>query len=174
MKGRSSHPIITTSICNWKTSLPEHGEATLQFSISNDEFTAAPNQAVALRLDIIKLAETSSTTTPYKSPRNTTTSDNYNAKMMRSKAGGIKANPNLHKSQGMRTKEAIPNIDIASQPLKPPHSTILHSTKNVEIIHVHRTNEEICIHRDPLRKIINFNTLPRAFLRVPQYLYLSE
>jgi hypothetical protein len=31
---------------------PEHGGSSLQFSISNDEFTAVPNQAAALQHDI--------------------------------------------------------------------------------------------------------------------------
>lgn len=93
---------------------PERGGSSLRFSISNDEFTANPHQAAIIRLDTIKLADETPTHTPNKSPRITTTSDNHSAKRRRSEIGGIKVTPNLHKSPNMRTKEAIPIIDIVS------------------------------------------------------------
>ena len=63
---------------------PEHWENFLRFSISNDEFTAAPNETVALRLDAINLVDTTPSNTSHKSPMNATTSNNHSAKMRRS------------------------------------------------------------------------------------------
>ena len=154
---------------------PEHGGSSLRFSISNDEFTAALNQATAIRLDAINLADMTPPNTSHKSPRNETTSDNHSAKRRRSEIGGIKATPNLHKSQSMRTKEAIPSIDIVSQMWLgfPIHEAVV-SQKGGDIIREHRTNEDFARVGTPTREIIHFNTLRRAFPRVSQLLYPSE
>jgi hypothetical protein len=154
---------------------PEHGGSSLQFSISNDEFTAAPNQAAASRLDIINLAEVTPTNTSHKSPRIATTSDNQSAKRRRSESSGLKANLNLHKSQGIKTKEDIPSIDIFSKMWLgfPIHEAVA-TQRGKEVIREYRTNEDFARTGTPPSEAIEFMTLRRAFPRVPQMLYPNE
>ena len=83
--------------------------------------------------------------------------------------------PDMHKFQSVRNKEDIPNIDIVSQMWLgfPIHEAIaLH--KGGDIIREHRTNDNFARIGTPPREIINFNTLRRAFPRVPQRFYPSE
>ena len=93
---------------------PEHGGSSLQLSLSNDEFMAAPNQAVVHHLDITNLAERTPPTTSHKSPRIATTFDNHSTKLRRGESEGLETISNLQKNQNMRTKEDIPRIDIVS------------------------------------------------------------
>ena len=154
---------------------PEHGGSSLRFSISNDEFIAAPNQAAALRLDAINLADATPSNTSHKSPRNATTSDNHSAKKRRSEVGGPKTTHNLHKSQSIKTKERIPSIDIVSHMwLGFPIHEVVAVQKGGDIIREHRTTEDIARIGTPPTEIIHFNTLRRAFPRVPQIFYPSE
>lgn len=153
----------------------ERGGSSLQLSISNEDFTAVPNQAVTSRLDAINLAESTLTTTSQKSPRNGITTDNHNAKRRTSEAGKLTANFNSHKSLNMKTKEAISSMDIVSQMWLgfPIHEAVA-SQKNKDIIREHRSNEDSARIGTPSREIIDFKTLRRAFPQVPQMFYPSE
>ena len=154
---------------------PEHGGSSLQLSLSNHEFMAAPNKATALRIDTINLAERTPTTTSHKSPRSATTSDNHSAKRRRSESGGLTAKPDSHISQNTKTKEAIPSIDIVSQMWLgfPIHEAVA-SQKGVDIVQEHRTNKDFGRIGTPPREITDFKTLRRAFPRVPQLFYPNE
>ena len=154
---------------------PEHGGSSLQLSMSNDDFTAAPNQAALLRLDTINLAEGTPTTTSYKSPRNATTSDNHSAKRRRGESGGLATIPDSHTSQHTKRKEPIPSIDIVAQMWLgfSIHEAIA-IQKGTEIIHKHRTHEEFVTIGTPPKEVIDFKTLRRAFPRVPQLCYPNE
>jgi hypothetical protein len=95
--------------------LPEHGGSSLRLSMSNEEFVAAPNQTAISRLDVINLDAMTPTTTTHKSPRIEATNDNHSAKRRRSDAGRLKTYSDSTKSHNMKTKEAIPSIDIVAQ-----------------------------------------------------------
>ena len=79
------------------------------------------------------------------------------------------------KSHNLKTKEAIPSIDIVSQMWLgfPIHEAVA-SHRGKEIIHEHRTNEDFARIGTPPREIIDFKTLRRAFPRVSQTLYPNE
>jgi len=158
---------------------PEHGGSSLQLSLSNDEFMAAPNQAAILRLDIINLTDKTPTTTTHKSSMHVSTSDNQSAKRRRSESRGIEINHTTSlrasKLQYKKTKEAIPSIDIVSHMWLgfPIHEAIA-TQRRKEIIHEQRTSEEFTRLGTPTREIIEFKTLRRAFPHVPQVHYLHE
>ena len=151
---------------------PEHGGSSLHLSLSSDEFTAAPNQASALRLDGIDLTDNTPPTSLHKSPRDTTMSDNHSAKRRRGVGGSLEVIPKTHNS---RLKELIPSIDIVSKMWLgfSIHEAIA-SHRGHEIIHEHRTDEEFKKIGTPAREITEFKTLRRAFPRVPQVLYSNE
>ena len=147
---------------------PKHGGNSLLLSISNDEFTAAPNQAATSRLDNINLVETTPTTKE-------TTIDTHSAKRRRSEAGRHTTISDSTKSHNMKTKEAIPIIDIVSHMWLgfPIHEAMaLH--RGAEIISEHCTNEEFAKIGTPTREILDFRTLRRAFPRIPQTYYPSK
>ena len=144
-------PTILTLICNSRTSPLSMGGPSS--SISNDEFTAAPNQAAASWLDAINLVEMTPTTTSHKSPKKETTTDTHSAKKKRSEVGRYTANFDSSKLQNMRTNEAIPSIDIVSQMWLgfPIHkATVLQKGK--DIIREHRTNEDFTRIGPPQKK----------------------
>lgn len=151
---------------------PEHGGSSLHLSLSSDEFTAAPNQASALRLDGIDLTDNTPPTSLHKSPRDTTMSDNHSAKRRRGVGGSLEVIPKTHNS---RLKELIPSIDIVSKMWLgfSIHEAIA-SHRGHEIIHEHRTDEEFKKIGTPAREITEFKTLRRASPRVPQVLYSNE
>ena len=93
---------------------PEHGGSSLKLSLSNEDFTAAPNQAAALQIDTINLADRTPTQESYQSPKKVTTSDNHSAKRRRGELGGLATISDAHKPLGRKLKEAIPSIDIVS------------------------------------------------------------
>ena len=152
---------------------PEHGGSSLQLSMSNDEANAALNQATAL--DVISLAAMMPTINTHKSPRKVNTLDDHSAKQRRSEAVGHTSNSESTKSHNMKTKEAIPSIDIVSQMWLgfPIHKAIA-SQRGLEIIQESRINEEFAKVGTPSREIIDFRTFRRAFPHVPQAFYRSE
>ena len=154
---------------------PEHGGSSLHLSLSTDEFTAAPNQAAALRFDGIDFTDNTPPITLHKSPRDTTMSDNHSAKRRRVVGGGLEALPNSHKTHNPRLKEPIPSIDIVSKMWVgfSIHKAIA-SHRGQGIIREHRTDEDFAKLGTPAREIIEFKTLRRAFPRVPQILYSNE
>ena len=85
---------------------PEHGRSSLKLSLSNEEFTAAPNQAAALRIDTINLAERTPPHASYSSPRKETTSDIHSAKRRRGESGGLATITDAHKYKGKKNKKS--------------------------------------------------------------------
>ena len=154
---------------------PEHGGSSLKLSLSNEDFTAAPNQAAALRIDTINLADRTPTQESYQSPKNVTTSDNHSAKRRRGELRGLATISDAHKPLGRKLKEAIPSIDIVSHMWLgfSIHEAIA-TQKGMEIIHETRTNEEFSKTGTPSREVLEFRTLRRAFPRVPQVCYPHE
>jgi hypothetical protein len=154
---------------------PEHGGSSLKLSLSNEDFTAAPNQAAALRIDTINLAERTPPHASYSSPRKVTTSDTHSAKRRRGESGGLATITDAHKYKGKKNKEAIPSIDIVSHMWLgfPIHEAIA-IRNGMEIIQERRTQEEFVQLGTPPREIIEFKTLRRAFPRVPQTCYPHE
>ena len=112
MKGKSPLPQDYDIDMQLEDISPEHGGSSLQLSMSNDEFQAVPNQAATSRLDVTNLAATTPTTTSHKSPRKEATIDTHSAKRRRSETGRHMAISESIKSHNMKTKEAIPSIDI--------------------------------------------------------------
>ncbi len=76
---------------------PEHGGSLLQLSLSNDEYIAAPNQAVVHHLDITNLAERTPPNTSHKSPRLASTSDTHSTKRRRGESEGLDSISNSQK-----------------------------------------------------------------------------
>jgi hypothetical protein len=154
---------------------PEHGGSSLRLSMSNEEFVAAPNQAAISRLDAINLDAMTPTTTTHKSPRIEATNDNHSAKRRRSDAGRLKTHSDSTKSHNMKTKEAIPSIDIVAQMWLgfPIHEAVA-TQRGTEIIREHRTTDNFARIGTPPNEVIEFMTLRRAFPRVPQLLYPNE
>ena len=154
---------------------PEHGGSSLKLSLSNEDFTAAPNQAAALRIDTINLADRTPTQESYQSPKKVTTSDNHSAKRRRGELGGLATISDAHKPLGRKLKEAIPSIDIVSHMWLgfSIHEAIT-TQKGMGIIHETRTNEEFLKIDTPSREVLEFRTLRRAFPRVPQVCYPHE
>ena len=154
---------------------PEHGGSSLRLSMTNEEFTAAPNQAAIYRLDTSNLAATTPTSTAHKSPRKVTTIDNHSAKRRRSEEGKHTTHSDSNKSHNMRSKEAIPSIEMMSQMWLgfPIHEAIA-THKGQEVLREHRTNEDFAKLGTPPREVIDFMTLRRAYPQVPQALYPHE
>ena len=154
---------------------PEHGGSSLKLLLSNEEFTAAPNQVAALRIDTINLGEMTPPIASYQSPRKVTTSDNHSAKRRRGKSGGLATFSDSHKPHGRKFKETIPSIDIFSHMWL---GFFIHEEiaiqKGMGIIHETRTNEEFARLGTPLSEVIEFKTLRRAFPRVPQACFPHE
>ena len=122
---------------------PERGGSSLRLSVSNDEFIAVPNQADTSRLDNINLADLTPTFTTHKSPRIAATIDTHSAKKRRSEEGRHKIPSESNKSHNMRSKEAIPSIDIVSRMWLgfPIHEAVA-THRGKDIICEYRTNEE--------------------------------
>ena len=154
---------------------PERGGSSLRLSVSNDEFVAVPNQTATSRLDNINFTGMTPTSTSHKSPRIAATIDTHSAKRRRSEEERHKTPPESHKSHNMRSKEAIPSIDIVSHMWLgfPIHEAVA-THKDKEIIREHRTNEEFARVGTPPQEIEEFMTLRRAFPRVPQMLHPNE
>ena len=156
---------------------PEHGGSSLQISTSHDEYLAAPNQdATKLdRLDTINLADATPPISKHKSPRKEVVNDTQSAKRRRSEGEGHTRNSESSHPQHLRTKEAIPSIDIVS------HMSLgfaihedIAAQKGTEIIHEHRTYDEFTNIGTPSSEVIEFQTLRRAFPRVPQVCFPNE
>ena len=154
---------------------PEHGGSSLKLSLSNEDFTAIPNQAALLRIDTINLVDRTPTHASYPSPRKVTTSDNHSAKRRRGELGGLATISDAHKPPSRKTKEPIPSIDIVSRMWLgfSIHEAIAIQS-GTEIIHETLTNDEFAKIGTPSREIIEFKTLRRAFPRVPQVCYPHE
>ena len=134
-----------------------------------------PNQAAALRIDTINLAERTPLHASYSSPRKGTTSDTHSAKRRRGKSGGLATITDAHKYKGKKNKEVIPSIDIVFHMWLgfPIHEAIA-IRNGTEIIKERRIQEEFVKLGTPPSEIIEFNTLRRAFPRVPQTCYPHE
>ena len=81
---------------------PEHGGSSLKLSLSNEDFTAAPNQAAVLRIDTINLGDRTPPYSSYQSPMKVTTSDIHSAKRRRGESGGLATTNDSHKYQGKK------------------------------------------------------------------------
>lgn len=85
------------------------------------------------------------------------------------------ANSDSNKFQNMRTKEAIPSIDLVSHMWL---GFLIHEAvalqNGKEIIREHHTNEGSARIGTPSRETIDFKTPWRAFPRMPQMLYPNE
>ena len=80
-----------------------------------------------------------------------------------------------NKLQSMRTKEALPSIDIVYQMwLGFPIHEAVGSQKGKTIIHERRTNEKISRIRTPSREIIHFKILQTTFPGVPHMYYPNK
>ena len=156
---------------------PEHGGSSLQISTSHDAYLAAPNQAaIALdRLDIINLAEATPPPSTHKSPRKEVAIDTQSAKRRRSEVEGLAHHSGSSHHQHLHTKEAIPCIDIVSQMWLgfSIHEAIA-THKGMEVIHEHRTFDEFTNIGTPSSEVTEFQTLRRAFPRVPQVCFSNE
>lgn len=150
---------------------PEHGGSSLQYSTSQNDHLAAPHQAVLSisHLDAINLAEVTLTPPPRTGP----ITDSQSAKRRRSEAG--KQVTPTNSTPNTIAKEPIPSIDIVAHMwlgFSIHEDMAIH--KGVDIIREHRTNEEFAQLGTPAREITDFNTLRRAFPRVPQALFPNE
>lgn len=145
---------------------PKHGGSSFQISTSHDEYVAAANQAAMLltRLDAIDLAETTPSPNPHKSSRKETAIDTQSAKRRGSEVGRYTTNSGTSNFQHMRTKEAIPSIDIVSQMWLEfsIHEAVI-SQRDKGIIREHRTNEEFARLGTSTREVIDFKILWRVF-----------
>ena len=141
---------------------PEHGGSSLQISTSYDEYLAAPNQAAKPldRHDTINLAEATPPASIHKSPRKEVTSDSQSAKRRRSEGEGHTRTSDSSHPQHLRTKEAIPSIDIVSQMWLgfTIHEAIA-TQQGTDIIQEHRTFDEFTIMGTPPSEVIEFQTL---------------
>lgn len=101
--------------------------------------------------------------------------DTQSAKRRRSEAGRQATHTNTHSSTHIKTKEAVPSIDIVAHMWLgfPIHEAVA-IQQGKEPIREHRTNEEFASLGTPTREVIDFKTLRRAFPRVPQALYPNE
>lgn len=156
---------------------PEHGGSSLQLSISQEKFLAGQHQTIASepRLEAINLAERTPPTPSHKSPRKDGTLDTQSAKRRRSEGGRHMDTSDISKLPNTKTKQTIPSIDIVSQMWRgfSIHEAVA-SQRGKEIIHEHQINKKFDRRGIPSREIIDFKTLRRAFLRVPQTLYPNE
>ena len=154
---------------------PERGGSSLRLSMSHDEFVPVPNHEGTSRLDNIDFTNMTPISTTHKSPRIAASIDNHSAKRRRSEAGKHKTPSESHKSHNMRSKEAIPNIDIVSHMWLgfPIHEAVANH-RNKEIIREHRIKEDFARVGTPPQEVIDFMTLRRAFPQVPQVLHPNE
>ena len=150
---------------------PEHGGSSLHFSTSQDDYLAAPNQAVISHLDAINLVTSTSTPRVMKD----TTNDSQSAKRRRSEAGRQATHNRSTPSPSIKTKEDVPSIDIVAHMwlgFSIHEAIATHEGK--EAIREFRTHDEFARFGTPTTEIIEFKTLRRAFPRVPQTLYPNE
>ena len=152
---------------------PEHGGSSLHFSTSQDDYLAAPNQAVLSisHLDAINLATSTLTPRSLKDILN----DTQSAKRRRSEAGRQATHNRSTPSPSIKTKEDVPSIEIVAHMwlgFSVHEAIAIHEGK--EIIREFRTNDEFARFGTLTMEIIEFKTFRRAFPRVPQILYPNE
>ena len=156
---------------------PERGGSSLQISVSQEEHVPAPHRAAMMldQLDTINLADATPPPHPHQSPRKESVNDTQSAKRRRSEVGGHPHNSGSSTYQRMRTKEAIPSIDIVSHMWLgfSIHEAIA-TQRGTEVIYETRSHEEFEQLGTPPMEIIEFKTLRRAFPRVPQVFYPNE
>ena len=154
---------------------PEHGGSSLQLSASQDEYMAALNQAaVSLdRMDTFNIVDTTPPTHPHSHPRKEPATDTQSAKRRRSEGGRHAQESETNKPT--HTREAILSIDIVSKMWLgfSIHEAIA-IQKGKGIILEHRTNEEFEKLGTPPNEVIDFNSVRRAFPRVPQICFPNE